>query len=176
MNYKDIFNRMNTDFFKEERIRRFSENDLFSELVLHLHETASAASPAQSPENITFGPFHGDLSVIQDAVRKVRADWVQYFSRDNRVLCAFDKDKIVSFCILDDMGTYDGIHIAGPGCVGTIPEYRKRGIGLETVRLATEILRKEGYDLSWVHFTQEERWYSKLGYQTVLRWNCHGFV
>ena len=68
----------------------------------------------------------------------MRTDWVPYFSPSNRFLCAFAQDKIVSFCILDDMGTYDGFHIGGPGCVGTVPEYRKRGIGLETVRLATD--------------------------------------
>lgn len=74
-------------------------------------------------------------------------------------------------------GAYDdGIHIGGPGCVGTIPEYRRRGIGLEMIRRATEILRKDGYDLSWIHYTPLERWYSKLGYRAILRWNCRGFV
>ena len=68
----------------------------------------------------------------------MKPDWVPYFSRGTRILCAFDTGHIVSFCILDDMGTYDGVHIGGPGCVGTVPEYRKRGIGLETVRLATD--------------------------------------
>ena len=138
MNYKDIFNRMNPGFFREERICRLPENGLYSELVLHLHETARPASPVQCPESIAFGLINGDLSVLREAVRKVRTDWVPYFSPSNRFLCAFDQDKIVSFCILDDMGTYDGVHIGGPGCVGTVPEYRKRGIGLETVRLATD--------------------------------------
>lgn len=178
MNYKAIFDRMNPDFFRDEKIRRLSERDIFTELVLDLHDAAATATafPVLCPKNITFGAFHGDLSVIHDAVRKVDADWVQYFNRGNRFLCAFDKGKVVSFCILDDMGTYDGAHIGGPGCVGTVPEYRKRGIGLEMIRMATEQFRKDGYDLSWVHFTHLDRWYSRLGYQVVLRWNCHGFV
>ena len=176
MNYQDIFDRMNPDFFQEDSIRRLPENEIFTELILDLHAPAATASPVVFPENMSFGAFDGDLSVIHDAVRKVNTDWVQYFNSGDRFLCAFDQSRIVSFCILDDMGTYDGIHIGGPGCVGTVPEYRKRGIGLEIVRRATEIFREEGYDLSWIHFTKRERWYSKLGYQAVLRWNCRGFV
>ena len=175
MNYKDIFDRMNPNFFKEERIRRRPEGDICTELILDLH-AAPTASPAVLPESITFGMFDGDLSLIHDAVRKVDTDWIQYFNADSRFFCAYDKGKIVSFCILEDMGTYDRVHIGGPGCVGTVPEYRKRGIGLEMVRQATEILSKEGYDLSWIHFTHLDRWYSKLGYQVILRWNCHGFL
>lgn len=177
MNYKDIFERMHPDFFEEERIRHLPENNVFAELILDLHDdTVSAAYSIVFPESITFGVFDGDLSVIHDAVKLVNDNWVQYFNRGDRFFCAFDKDKIVSFCNLDDMGIYDGIHIGGPGCVGTIPEYRKRGIGLEMVRQATELLKKDGYDLSWIHFTHLDQWYMKLGYQVILRWNCRGVV
>ncbi len=66
--------------------------------------------------------------------------------------------------------------IGGPGCVGTLPEYRDRGIGLTMVRNVTGILKEELYDYSYIHYTYETAWYAKLGYRTVLRWNGKGFV
>ena len=38
------------------------------------------------------------------------------------------------------------------------------------------ILKDEGYDLSWIHYTAVGHWYAKLGYETVVRWNCKGIV
>ncbi len=73
------------------------------------------------------------------------------------------------------MGFAQGLHIGGPGCVGTLSAWRKQGIGLEMVRRATEIFAREGYDVSWIHWTHPEQWYQKLGYRTVLRWNKDGF-
>ena len=113
---------------------------------------------------------------MHSAVSLVVPNWVQHFKEDSRFWCAFDGGRIASFCILDDMGVIEGLRIGAPGCVGTVPEYRGRGIGLEMVRGATETLRREGYDLSWIHFTHLERWYSKLGYRTVLRWNSKGIL
>ena len=103
-------------------------------------------------------------------------DWVQYFGEKSRVYCAFDGEAIASFCIMDDWGMHDGLRISGPGCVGTVPAYRKKGIGLEMVRRATIMLKEEGFDLSWIHYTHIGPWYEKLGYRTVLRWNGKGFI
>ena len=99
-----------------------------------------------------------------------------FFGEDQRFYCAFDGDNIASFCIVEDMGIHCGLQVGGPGCVGTLPEYRRKGIGLEMVRRATVSLLDEGYDLFWIHYTSKERWYSKLGYTTVLRWNNKGFI
>ena len=77
---------------------------------------------------------------------------------------------------MDDWGMHDGLRISGPGCVGTVPAYRKKGIGLEMVRRATIMLKEEGFDLSWIHYTHIGPWYEKLGYRTVLRWNGKGFI
>jgi predicted N-acetyltransferase YhbS len=90
-------------------------------------------------------------------------------------LCV-DKDEVVAFCILSDLGMQDNLKIGGPGCVGTIPKYREKGIGLEMVRRATVLLKKEKYDISWIHYTHIENWYKKLGYETVLKWNSDGIV
>ena len=76
------------------------------------------------------------------------------------------------------MGEYeiDGkrIKIGGPGCVGTLPEYRNKGVGLSMVKYATQILKNEGFDYSYIHYTHISEWYSKLGYKTVLQWTKNG--
>ena len=58
----------------------------------------------------------------------------------------------------------------------TIPEYRKKGIGLEMVRRATMLLKEENFDISWIHYTHLRHWYEKLGYLTILEWNSKGFL
>ena len=68
------------------------------------------------------------------------------------------------------------IKIGGPGCVGTVPEYRDRGIGLTMVKNVTNIIKDEGYDLSYIHYTYETGWYEKLGYKVVLSWTGKGII
>ena len=83
------------------------------------------------------------------------------------------------FYTVNDMGThpYFGypLKIAGP-CRRSVPAYRKQGIGLEMVRRVTMILKDEGYDLSYIHYTGVPHWYEKLGYRTVLRWTGTGVL
>ena len=47
---------------------------------------------------------------------------------------------------------------------------------LEMVRRATKILQKDGFDLSWIHYTHLALWYSRLGYEPVLWWNREGIL
>ena len=88
----------------------------------------------------------------------------------------FDGDDIASFCFLSEFGTVDGIRIGGPGCVGTVPEYRRRGIGSAMVRRAAPILRDDGCHISWIHYTHIPRWYMDMGYVPVVRWGKDGIV
>jgi len=116
------------------------------------------------------------METLHQAVAQVNADWVKYFREGGRILCAMDGENVASFCNISDMGRHLGLRIGGPGCVGTVPQYRKKGIGLELVRRATLMLQQDGFDLSWIHFTYVERWYMKLGYQPVCRWNSGGIL
>ncbi len=176
MNYADLFNQMHPGFFDRASIHALPVDDPFAEQVLWLNTFDPHALQIPYPERVTFGVYHGALDVLHDSVRQVDKDWVQYFNEGDTVFCAFDGEKIVSFCNLDDMGHHMGYHIGGPGCVGTIPAYRKQGIGLRMIQLATGIFQKEQYDISYIHYTHVDHWYAKLGYETVVRWNGEGIV
>lgn len=176
MNYTEMFNSLYPDFFQDENIRNMPSDHIFAELVMDLRESSPNMTTYRAQNGISFGEYHGDPETLRNAVRLVDDDWVQYFGDDERFYCVTDKEKVVSFCILSDMGKFRGLHIGGPGCVGTIPEYRGRGIGLEMVRLATETLRRDGFDISWIHHTHLSQWYMKLGYRQVLRWNSGGIL
>ncbi len=176
MNYKQLFDDMFPGFFQDTGIAEMPEDWVFSELVLDLRNTSPAETPFTCPGGITFCRYQGRFEALRDAVRTVEDDWVQYFHEDTPVFCAMDGDRIVSFCILSDWGLHHGLRIGGPGCVGTVPAYRQRGIGLEMVRRATNLLEAKGFDLSWIHHTHLDGWYQKLGYQTVLKWNSKGII
>ena len=175
MTYPEMFAALRPGFFEEDYIRDLPEEDVFEEQVIDLH-TWQEGAPVPCPAHITFGWYTGDVAALHAAVRQVDEDWGQWFASGERVFCAFDGDQVVSFCVLDDFGQADGLRIGAPGCVGTIPSHRKQGIGLRMVQKATAILRDEGYDLSWIHYTHVGHWYARLGYQTMVRWNCKGVI
>lgn len=175
MNYIEMFMQLQPGFFEKEYIRTLPEEHIFDEQVIDLHNWQEGA-PVECPAHITFGYYQGDIEALQAAVREVDDDWVQWFGKGDHVYCAFDGEKVVSFCILDAFGEYEGLRVGAPGCVGTIPAYRKQGIGLRMVQKATAILREQGYDVSWIHYTAVGHWYARLGYKTVVRWNCKGIV
>ena len=176
MNYTDLFNDMHPGFFDQAHIRALPAGSVYAEQVLDLKVFDPDAVHIPCPEGIAFGLYRDDPDALREAVGQVEEGWVQYFGAQDRVLCACDGERIASFCIVDDMGRHLGLRVGGPGCVGTVPEYRRLGIGLELVRRATALLRREGFDLSYIHYTGVDRWYARLGYETVLRWNRDGIV
>ena len=60
--------------------------------------------------------------------------------------------------------------VGAPGCVGTVPRFRRKGIGLKMVAMACEELKKQGCDTCFIHYTGVGHWYAKLGFQTFLTW------
>lgn len=176
MDYADLFNTLHPGFFEKEYIRSLPPEYIFDEQILDLHTFCEDAVQIDCPVHITFGMYSGDLTALHEAVRLVDADWVQYFQTGDRVFCAFDGEKVASFCLLDEFGQYEGLRIGGPGCVGTLPAYRRQGIGLKLVQKATAMLKDEGFDLSYIHYTHVGHWYARLGYRTVVRWNYRGIA
>ncbi len=176
-----LFSQIHPDFFAGQAIRTLPPDAVFDEMILDLKAFHHSADSFPCPPGITFGfllPEHMDGLVR--SVRSVDPGWVQYFTQPSDIFCAFEGNEILSFCILDSMGTVTLSHgtfrIAGPGCVGTIPSARRRGIGLALICRATALLQSQGYDYSYIHYTTVSQWYAKLGYQTILRWNASGLI
>ncbi len=173
---QDLFNTVHPGFFEKAYIRALPVEEVYEEQILDLHTFSPASLVISCPDHIVFGVYKGDMDVLHAAVRSVVPDWVSNYTTDQEIYCAFDGERIVSFCLLDDFGAYKGLRIGAPGCVGTIPEYRKRGIGLKMVQNATAIFKARGYDISYIHHTGVGRWYTRLGYKTILAWNSQGII
>ena len=176
INGADLFKTIFPGFFEREYIRSIPAGAVYEEQILALGAFSPEALPISCPGHVTFGMYQGDMAPVHEAVGSVVKGWLPNFTAGKEIYCAFDGEKIVSFCLLDDFGTYQGLRIGAPGCVGTIPVYRRQGIGLKLVQNATAILKQRGYDLSYIHYTGVGHWYARLGYQTILKWNAQGIM
>lgn len=183
MNKQDyiiLFNRMHPDFFESEAIRALPEDLVYEEMILRLNEFDPRSYEKKLDGNVSFGFYEGDIEELKKAVEKVDSDWAQYFGNDRGIYCGYIDGKAASFCIIDDIGEYvingNKLKIGGPGCVGTLPECRHKGIGLTMVNNVTQILKQEGYDISYIHYTGVAQWYAKLGYKTAVKWNRNGIL
>lgn len=178
--YIFLFERLHPNFFEDNGIKSLPEEFVFDEMILPLSQFDPNKYSKTLADNISFGFYDGDIDSLKRAVEKVEPDWVQYFGGEQRVYCGYIDGSIASFCIIDDMGSHDvsgrKLRIGGPGCVGTLPEHRDKGIGLTTVSRATDILKAEGFDYSYIHYTYVASWYEKLGYKTIIQWNRNGVI
>lgn len=178
--YVSLFNKMNPGFFERDYVKAVPDDDPAFEMLLRLQEFDAGIYEKSFDDRVSFGNYEGDLESLIEAVRSVRPHWVQFFDGHSKVYCGYIDGKIASFCVIEDYGEYtvNGMEwkIGGPGCVGTIPRYRNRGIGLTMIKKATQRLIEEQYDYSYVHFTYKPVWYSKLGYKTILTWSGRGII
>lgn len=149
-------------------------------MILHLDKFEQNKYDRKLDDSISFGYYNGDLDELKEAVEKVVQYWAQSYNGKHRAYCGYIDGKVASFCLIEDKGVHNicerKIKIGGPGCVGTLPEYRNKGIGLTMVKNVTQILKDEGYDYSYIHFTGVAPWYEKLGYKTSIKWNKNGVM
>ncbi len=175
-----LFHSMHPNFFENEDIQSLSEDWTFEEMLLRLEEFDTHKYEKKLDTSITFGFFEGNRAELLKVVEQVDSDWAEFFGGEDRVFCGYHNGKVVSFCHVNNIGTYEvngqKLKIGGPGCVGTLPEYRDKGIGLIMVKKATQILKDEGYDYSYIHYTYVAQWYAKLGYETILKWTKKGIL
>ena len=176
LDYAAVFDSLKPGFFQAEHIRTLPPEEVYAEQVLALADVDPGAPAVPAPQNIRYGLYTGDFAALQQAVRQVQESWVPFFHPEDRVFAATLDGQVLSFCLLEDFGEYAGLHIGGPGCVGTVPAFRRQGIGLRMIQLATAWLKVSGYDLSWIHYTDVGHWYARLGYKTVVRWNGQGLL
>lgn len=140
-----------------------------AEMKRSLSDFSSENYDIPVPEDVEFGicPVCPELKA---AVAAVEEDWVQCFD-GCEVFCGLLNGEIASFCILGDDETClisDGKKTGSVGCVGTVPKFRKRGIGLKMVALAMEELKRRGCEGCFIHDTNVYNWYAKLGCEVFL--------
>ena len=172
------------NFFEQKDIRNLSEDSVFEEMIMPLEGFEPGKYQKDMRENVSFGYYHGEPDELFTAVEKVIPAWVEIYKedyeKDVKVYCGYVDGKVASFCIVEDMGVHniDGrtIKVGGPGCVGTLPEYRHMGIGLTMVNQVTQILKEQGYDYGYIHYTGVGPWYGKLGYERTFQWNKNGVL
>lgn len=176
----ELFYQMHPNHFKTDDVTEIQTEENFDEQILALSEFDVNSQEIPVPEGTTFGWYRGTREKLLSAVKEVDESWCHFdiFKTCERVFCGYLNGEPVSFCVVEDMGTCklgeQKIKVGGPGCVGTVPAFRRKGIGLKMVQLATQILKEEGYDISWIHWTGVGKWYARLGYKTVFTWNKHG--
>ncbi len=125
------------------------------------------------PQNTEFRFYNGDIEALRAAVAEVDEEWVQYFEDDGCFFCCFENGELASFCIIGDNERCllsDGSSKTGSiGCVGTVPKFRRRGLGLQMVALGADWLKARGCDNVFIHYTHLYNWYGKLGAKVFLR-------
>lgn len=158
--------------FEQRRGCRVCPEGIFAEMSMRLGAYREKTAPIPG---VTFEFYRGGLEDLQAAVRQVDEEWVQYFTGESPVFCGFRDGKIASFCIVEEdtgcMIAAPAIRVGSIGCVGTVPEFRSRGIGLRMVDLATVHLQKEGFHRAYIGYTHIDRWYAQLGYRTFARFS-----
>lgn len=173
-----LFDSLYPDFFESESVKSLPDDAVYEEMTLMLGDK-NFDYKEELGEDISFGFYNGDADTLKEAVAKVDKDWVQYFDGD-RIYCAYCRGEIAGFCIVDDMGEHilngRSYKVGGPGCVGTVPEFRRKGIGLAMVARVTKLLADEGVDIGYIHYTGVADWYAKLGYKTFAKWGRNGFI
>ena len=178
--HNDLFLSIYPGFFEKESIRSIAKGQIYEEQILRLCDFDARKYEKEHSASVSFCYYEGSLDNLLRAVEAVEDGWLDIYKQPQRVYCALVDGEIASFCIIEDMGMHEfegeKVHVGGPGCVGTVPKYRNRGIGLTMVKYATQILKDEGFDISYIHYTGVGPWYEKLGYETIVKWDCDGIL
>ncbi len=150
--------------------RGYGFGNMYAEMYIEL---SGYADPL--PENnAEFGFYGGGIEKLKANVAKVDDDWVQFFGEDNEYFCGYADGEPISFCIFEDdvscLASRGAERCGSVGCVGTVPEFRKRGIGLKMVSLALAELKRRGCDRCFIHKTHLWDWYGKLGAKVILKY------
>lgn len=118
-----------------------------------------------------------DRAALLDAVEAAEEGWVDVFVNCvDPVFLAILDGKIAGFEVLASNGgrfLRPGQQVGCVGCVGVVPEQRERGIGMAMVAEGIQWLKDQGCTMIELRYVELERWYRKLGFQTVA-WQWMG--
>ena len=142
------------------------------EMELDLKDFSAESADMSFPEDTEYRLYSGDRTALLEAVEKVDPDWVEYFRYAEDVFAAYYKGRLAGMCILgfDDLCLVsgDGFKTGNIGCVGVVPEFRRKGIGLAMVARAAELLKSRNCANAFIHYTHLENWYGRLGAKAVV--------
>jgi len=142
------------------------------EMLLNLEDYHMDKLSLHGSDMAEYGWYDGRPEDIRSAVSLVEESWIQYFTNSEKIYVAKVNGEIASFCLVDincqNYLTDKYGKIGMPGCVGTVPKFRDKGIALEMVARVTEYLKCQGMDVSFIYYTGVPKWYEKIGYKTFL--------
>ena len=157
------------EFFEKQG---FASIGKCNEMILKLEDFQLDKLTLHGSDIAEYGWFDGNLEDIMSAVSLVNENWVQYFTNPKNIYVAKVNGEIASFCLVDincqNYLTDKYCKVGMPGCVGTVPKFRNKGIALEMVARATEYLKMQGMNVSFIFFTGVAEWYEKIGYRSFL--------
>lgn len=156
-------------FFEKNGYRSVGSCD---EMFLDLREFCIDDYKFRGHDIAEYHWFDGDLKEIRDAVAGVDESWLPYFNNPEKIFVGCVGGEIASFCLVDmncqNYLTDSYGKVGMPGCVGTVPKFRNKGIAIEMVAKVTEYLKEQKMDISFIYFTGVAEWYEKIGYKTFL--------
>lgn len=135
-----------------------------------------AALTIPKPENVIYRlAQESDREALLKAVWQVVPEWVElYRGYCGEVLIALCNGEIAAFEMIDERGGFfdsEAKRHGSIGCVGTVPEYRRRGIGLDMTARSVGILKERGCDRVQLLYLIFDKWYGKLGFKiTSTQW------
>lgn len=126
---------------------------------------------ADIPNSVTFALQCANDAVLE-AVKNVEPAWLGvYENTDEDVILAKVNGNIAGFCLVSAWNRFSAGRrdVGSVSCVGVLPEYRKRGIGLAMVSEALGYLTEEGFARAELLHTSIPGWYGKLGFEPLHR-------
>ena len=128
------------------------------------------------PENVTYRfATESDREALLKAVEQVVPEWVGlYKGYCGETLLAVCNGEIAAFEMIEEHGGFfctEAKKHGSIGCVGTVPQYRRRGIGLDMTAQSVRILKDRGCDRVQLLYLVFDKWYGKLGFKiTSTQW------
>ncbi len=162
-----------SEFFRK---RGYKESHITYNMDIDTTDFEYAHLNIPKPQNIEYRfAEESDKGELLKAVELVVPDWVDMYREcDDEILLAICDGRIAGFEMLNEYGgvfTKNAEKHGCIGCVGTVPEFRKRGIGLDMTARSVQILKDRGCDKVQLLYLVLDKWYGKLGfYITSTQW------
>ena len=162
-----------SDFFAK---RGYTKSHITYNMDIDTANFEYSALTIPKPENVTYRfATEADKDALLAAVEQVVPEWVGlYKGYCGEVLLALCDGEIAAFEMIEERGGFfcaNAKKHGSIGCVGTVPKFRRRGIGLDMTAQSVRILKARGCDRVQLLYLVFDKWYGKLGFEiTSTQW------